>query len=136
MSTNDWNASIIEEFRANEGAVGGMFAGAPMLLLKTTGAKSGLERTNPLVYMADGNRYIIFASKAGADTNPDWYHNVVAHPRVTIEVGTDEFGVDATVVNGTERDELYDRHSARFPTFAEYQAGTDRRIPVIALTRA
>ena len=113
MSTNDWNASIIEEFRANEGAVGGMFAGAPMLLLKSTGAKSGLERTNPLVYMADRDRYIIFASKAGADTNPDWYHNLVANPRVTIEVGTDEFAVDATVVDGTER-----------------------RIPIIALTRA
>ena len=135
MSTADWNAAIIEEFRDNDGVVGGMFAGAPILLLRTTGAKTGFERTNPLMYMADGERFIIFASKAGAHTHPDWYHNLLANPAATIEVGTETFTVDSSVVEGAEREELFASHAGNFPQFAEYQANTERVIPVVALTR-
>lgn len=136
MTTNDWNTSIIEEFRDNDGVVGGMFAGAPLLLLRTTGAKSGLERTCPLMYMADDDRYIIFASKQGADTHPDWYHNLLANPTATIEVGTETVAVDVEVVEGDERDALYATQATNWPQFGEYQAGTDRVIPVIALNRS
>lgn len=133
---NEWNRAIMDEFHANAGKVGGQFAGLPMLLLTTTGARSGRRYTTPLVYLPDGDRLIIFASKAGAPTNPDWYHNLVAHPRATVEVGTETFDVDATVIEGKERDELYARQCARVPRFADYQARTRRTIPVIALTRA
>ena len=131
----DWNTQIIAEFRANEGKVGGNFDGAPLLLLTTTGAKSGLPRTNPMMYLADGDRLVVFASKAGAPTNPDWYHNLVAHPSTTVEVGTETFEVDAHVTTGTERDELFARQAGLYPGFAEYQEKTDRVIPVVALTR-
>jgi len=130
-----WNRQIIEEFRANEGKVGGQFEGAPLLLLTTTGAKSGKQRINSLAYTTDGERLVIIASKAGAPTNPDWYHNIVAHPDVTIEVGTETFEARATVVEGTERDELYAKQAAMMPNFAEYQAKTTRKIPVVVLTR-
>src|SRR5438128_4724033 len=103
-SPNDFNTRIIEEFRSNAGKVGGPFAGAPMLLLDNKGAKSGGQRINPLVYLPDGDRYIIFASKGGAPKNPDWYHNVIAHPETTIEVGTETIPVTATEVKGEERD--------------------------------
>src|ERR1700684_1143228 len=103
---NNWNRQIIEEFRAHGGKVGGPFEGAPMLLLTTTGAKSGQARTAPLVYLPDGDRYVVFASKAGAPTNPDWYHNLVANPNVRIEVGTSTIEVVASEAIGAERDRL------------------------------
>lgn len=132
---NDWNCKIIEEFHANKGKVGGPFEGAPLLLLTTTGAKSGQQRTTPLVYMPDGDRMLIFASKAGAPTNPDWYHNLVAHPQVTVEVGTETLNVTAVVITGEERDRLYAKQAAINPGFAEYETKTTRKIPVIALER-
>jgi deazaflavin-dependent oxidoreductase (nitroreductase family) len=132
---NDWNRGIIDEFRANGGQVGGQFAGAPLLLLTTTGAKSGLPRTNPMMYLADGDRLVVFASKAGAPTNPDWYHNLVANPTATVEVGTDRYEVDATVTTGEERDRLFARQAGLYPGFAEYEEKTTRTIPVVALTR-
>ena len=135
IDRNDWNRKIIEEFRANGGTVGGPFEGAPLLLLTTMGAKSGQRRTTPLVYMPDGERMIIFASKAGAPTNPDWYHNLIAHPQVTVEVGTETFDVTAVVATGEERDRLYALQAKRNPGFAEYQEKTTRLIPVIALER-
>ncbi len=132
---NDWNRGIIDEFRANGGQVGGQFAGAPLLLLTTTGAKSGQPRTNPMMYLADGDRLVVFASKAGAPTNPDWYHNLVANPTATVEVGTDRYEVDATVTTGEERDRLFARQAGLYPGFAEYEEKTTRTIPVVALTR-
>jgi deazaflavin-dependent oxidoreductase (nitroreductase family) len=132
---NDFNQRIIEEFRANGGVVGGMFAGAPMILLTTTGAKSGQRRTTPLVYLPDDDRFIIIASKGGAPAHPAWYHNLVAHPETTVEVGTETIPVTAVVVTGEERDRLYAKQAALRPAFAEYQAKTTRRIPVVALHR-
>jgi deazaflavin-dependent oxidoreductase (nitroreductase family) len=133
--TPDFNSTVIAEFRANHGRVGGPFQGAPMVVLTTTGAKSGQPRTVPLVYLADSERVIVFASKAGAPTNPDWYHNLVAHPRVSVELGDDAFEADATVIRGDERDRLYALQVSVMPGFAEYQEKTARRIPVVALTR-
>src|SRR5436190_362091 len=112
---SDFNQKIIEEFRANGGAVGGQFAGAPMLLLTTTGARSGLARTSPVVYTKDGDRFVIIASKAGAPTNPDWYHNLLAHPEVTLEVGTETFTARASVATGDERRRLYDAQAEAMP---------------------
>lgn len=131
----DFNAAVIKEFRENEGKVGGPFEGAPLLLLTSTGAKSGQPRTSPMMYLPDGGRYIVIASKAGAPTNPDWYHNLVAHPDASVEVGTDRFGVKATVITGAERDALYAQQAELYPGFAEYEAKTSRTIPVIALER-
>jgi deazaflavin-dependent oxidoreductase (nitroreductase family) len=129
----DWNSKIIEEFRANEGKVGGQFAGAPILLLHTTGAKTGRERVNPMMYLdLDGHRYV-FASKAGADTNPDWYWNLVAHTDVTVEVGTDTYEVSARPVTGGDRDRVYAEQARRYPGFAEYEQKTSRVIPVVEL---
>ncbi len=132
---NDWNSKIIDEFHANGGKVGGPFEGAPLLLLTTTGAKSGQRRTTPLVYMPNADRMFIFASKAGAPTNPDWYHNLVAHPQVTVEVGTETFEATAVVITGEERDRLYALQAKRNPGFAEYQTKTTRKIPVVELER-
>ncbi len=132
---NDWNGQIIEEFRSNAGKVGGPFEGAPLLLLTTTGAKSGIARTTPVMYLPDGERLIIFATKAGASTNPDWYHNLVAYSKATVEVGSETFEVTAVEVTDEERDQLYARQAALFPGFADYEAKTTRRIPVIALRR-
>jgi deazaflavin-dependent oxidoreductase (nitroreductase family) len=129
------NRQIIEEFRANEGKVGGPYEGVPLLLLTTTGAKSGKQRINPLAYNTDGERLVVIASKSGAPTHPDWYHNIVAHPDVSVEVGTETFEARATVVEGAERDELYANRVAIMPNFAEYQAKTTRTIPVVVLTR-
>jgi deazaflavin-dependent oxidoreductase (nitroreductase family) len=134
-AVNDFNQSIIAEFRANAGKVGGRFAGAPMLLLSTTGAKSGQQRTTPLVYLPDGERFIIFASKGGAPQHPSWYHNLVAHPDTVVEVGTETIPVTATVITGEERDRLYATQAGLRPAFGEYQEKTSRRIPVIALQR-
>ena len=134
-NTNDWNRQTIEEFRENGGKVGGFWEGKPLLLLTTTGAKSGQRHTNPMMYLANGNRLLVFASKRGAPTNPDWYHNLVAHPEVTVEVGTETYEATATVLNGEERDRLYARQAELYPQFGEYQANTTRKIPVIALER-
>ena len=133
---NDWNDRIIKEFRENDGKVGGQFEGAPLVLLTTTGAKTGKVRTNPLVSLVDEDRVVIFASKAGSPTNPDWYHNIVANPRVTVEQGTERYEADATIVEGAERERLFSTQKERFPGFADYEAGTDRVIPVVALERA
>jgi deazaflavin-dependent oxidoreductase (nitroreductase family) len=135
QNVNDWNRQIIEEFHANGGKVGGMFANTPMLLLTTTGAKSGQRRVNPLGYLAEGDRLYIFASKRGEPTNPDWYYNLLAHPDVTVEVGTETFPATAIVVQGEERDRIYAKQAALAPNFAEYQTKTDRIIPVIELRR-
>ena len=125
----------LRRIASNGGKVGGSFAGAPLLLLTTTGAKSGMARTTPVMYLPDGERLIIFASKAGASTNPDWYHNLVAHPQATVEVGSETFKVTAVEVTGEERDQLYARQATLYPGFAAYEAKTTRRIPVIALQR-
>jgi deazaflavin-dependent oxidoreductase (nitroreductase family) len=132
---DQFNQRTIAEFRANHGRVGGNFAGAPLLLLHTVGARSGQPRMNPMMYLADGGRYLVFASKAGSDSNPDWYWNLRANPDVTIEVGDETIAVHATELTGAERDEKYRIQSERFPGFAGYQQKTSRTIPVIALTR-
>lgn len=132
---NDFNASIIAEFRANGGKVGGPFEGANMVLLTTTGAKSGQPRVAPLVYRPDGDRIVIFASKAGAPTHPDWYHNIVANPSVSVEVGEEQYSATAHILEGAERDAIYDAQAAEVPAFAEYQANTTRVIPVVAIVR-
>jgi deazaflavin-dependent oxidoreductase (nitroreductase family) len=132
---NDFNRAIIEEFRANEGKVGGQFEGSSVLLLTTTGARTGERRTTPVVYLPDGERMVIFASKAGAPTNPAWYHNLLANPTVTVEVGSEAVDATAVVVSGEERDRLFDRQAGLHPQFAEYAQKTTRQIPVIALER-
>jgi deazaflavin-dependent oxidoreductase (nitroreductase family) len=132
---SDFNAKIIEEFRANDGVVGGPFTGAPMLLLTTTGAKSGAARINPLVYLTENNHVYVFASKAGAPSHPDWYHNLVANPRVTVEVGGSRYDATATPVVGPERDRVYAAQVAVMPGFGEYQEKAGRTIPVIELVR-
>lgn len=134
-TTADWNEKIIEEFRANEGRVGGNFEGAPMLLLHTTGARSGTERVNPMMYLELDGRIFVFASKAGAPTNPDWYHNLLAHPEVTVELGTETFEAAASPLRGQERDRVYGEQANRYPGFAEYQDKTTRIIPVLELIR-
>ena len=130
---SDFNKQIIEEFRANGGKVGGFFEGATLLLLHTVGAKSGLERVNPVVYLADCDRYVIVASKAGADTHPDWYHNIIANPEVTMEVGNETFQALASIATEPERTELYEKMEAQHTGFTEYKNKTTRVIPVITL---
>lgn len=132
---SDWNDQIIKEFRENEGKVGGMFAGASMLLLTTTGAKSGKRHTTPLVYFPNGERMIIVASAAGAPNHPAWYHNLVAHPKATIEVGTETYDVTAAIPPREERDQIWATVTKQNPGFAEYQTKTTRVIPVVALQR-
>ena len=131
---NDWNKAAIAEFRANGGKVGGQFAGSSLLLLHTTGAKSGQLRINPLVYGTDGDRLVVIASKGGAPTQPDWYHNIVANPLVTVEVGTKQFQARATIAAEPERTRLFDQMAAMMPGYAEYQRSTTRILPVIILT--
>ena len=131
---NDFNAKIIEEFRSNAGHVGGQFADATVLLLHHTGAKSGTERVSPLVYQPVGQSFAIFASMGGAPVNPAWYHNVVAHPDVTIEVGTQTIQVRAHVAGPGEREDIWERQKRARPNFAEYEVkATPREIPVIIL---
>jgi len=133
---SDWNTNVIEEFRANHGKVGGVFLGAPLLLLTTTGARTGTVRVNPLMYLPlDDDRLAIFASKGGAPTHPDWFHNVKANPQVTVEVGDETYRALATEVTGDERDDLYARQAERYPQFAGYQADNPRLIPVVVLER-
>jgi deazaflavin-dependent oxidoreductase (nitroreductase family) len=132
---SDWNKALIEEFRANKGKVGGHFEGANLLLLHTTGAKSGLERVNPMMYFMDGDHYVVVASKAGADTHPDWYHNLLAHPEVSVEVGTEQFPAVALVPSETERTKLYAKMESISSGFTEYKHKTSRIIPVVTLNR-
>ena len=133
---SDGNQTVIEEFRANAGKVGGYFEGAPMILVHHLGARTGTERVSPLVYLPDGDNMVIAATKGGAPTNPDWYYNLKAHPRITVEVGTETFPVEATEVTGSERDELWGRLVEMRPGFAEYEEKTDRLFPMFRLQRA
>ncbi len=132
---NDFNAGVIEEFRANGGAAGGMFEGKPLLLLHNVGAKSGTEFVTPLVYLDEGGDWFVFGSKGGAPNNPGWFHNLKAHPGVTIEIGSDTVDVTAEEVTGDERDRIYAIQEEQQPQFADYAQKTDRKIPVIALKR-
>ncbi|WP_072686891.1 nitroreductase/quinone reductase family protein [Rhodococcus marinonascens] len=137
---NDWNANIIAEFRANEGRVGGPFEGAPMVLLHHHGRKSGRAMVSPMMYMPDEtapDRIYVFASKAGAPTNPDWYHNLVAAGAAEVERGTESYSVSVNEVTGDERDDIFNEQASRYPGFAEYAEKTAgiRTIPVVALTR-
>jgi len=132
---NEFNRKIIEEFRANAGVVGGPFEGRPMLLLTAKGAKSGEERTTPLVYSQDGDRIVVIASMGGAPKHPSWYFNLKENPEVTLEVGAESFKAKAAEAIGAERDRLYAQQAAAIPAFAEYQAKTTRRIPVMVFER-
>jgi deazaflavin-dependent oxidoreductase (nitroreductase family) len=135
---NDWNTAIIDEFRANHGKVGGNFEGAPLLILHTKGAKSGQERLAPVMYQAVGDKddVAVFASKAGAPTNPDWYHNLLADPNATVEVGHETYAVTARVAEGEERERIWSTQKERYPGFADYEQKTSREIPVVVLERA
>ena len=130
---NDWNAQIIAEFRKNHGKVGGNFEGAPLLLLHTIGRRSGKPRVNPVMYLKDGDRYFVFASKAGADSHPDWFRNLQEQPDVRIEVGDQTIDVHAEEIRGQERNSLYERQASLYSGFADYQRKTKRVIPVVAL---
>ena len=132
----DHNTQIIEEFRNNEGRVGGNFAGAPLLLLHTTGARSGEDRVHPMMYRAVDGGWAVFASKAGADTHPAWFHNLRAHPSAGIEIGTDYRAVTARVAEGAEREAIWTAQKADYPGFADYEARTSRVIPVVVLEPA
>jgi deazaflavin-dependent oxidoreductase (nitroreductase family) len=140
----DWNAEVIAEFRANQGQVAAPYDDPPpMLLLHTVGARSGREHVVPMRCLPDGDRLYVFASAHGSARNPDWYHNVIAHPDFDIEMGAErgaERGIEvipvhATEVQGTEREAIFNRHAARFPIFAEYQRALQRAIPVLRLER-
>jgi deazaflavin-dependent oxidoreductase (nitroreductase family) len=130
---NDFNDNVIEEFRANGGSAGGMFEGKPLVLVHNVGARSGQEYVTPLVYLDEDGRTFIFASKGGADSNPGWFHNLKANPETRIEIGTDTLDVVAVEVTGEERDRIYGIQKAQQPQFADYEAKTDRKIPVIEL---
>lgn len=132
----DWNTNIIQEFRANEGRLGGPFDGRPMLLLHHTGARTGIERVNPLAYQQlDDGAVAVFGSKGGAPTNPDWYHNVRANPKARVEIGGETFDVTARVAEGDERERIWERQKRDMPGFASYEEKTKRQIPVIILER-
>jgi len=133
---SDFNQATIDEFRANDGKVGGYFAGANMLLLHTIGAKSGQPRTNPMVYVTDGDRLVVIASKGGDDRNPDWYYNLLANPNVTVELGSEKFQARATAVTAEpERSRLYAKMVEHRPGFADYEQKTTRKIPAVVLER-
>ena len=132
---NNWNEKIIAEFRANGGRVGGPFEGSPMVLVTSTGARTGKPHTTPLMYLPDGDRVVVFASKGGAPTNPQWFNNVVANPKVRAEVGTESFEANAVVAEGEERDRLFEEQKRRYPQFGEYETKTTRKIPVVILER-
>jgi deazaflavin-dependent oxidoreductase (nitroreductase family) len=135
IDQNDYNRRVIEEFRADRGKPGGRWEGRPLLLLTTTGARSGQRRTTPMMYIPDGDRLLVIASNAGAPAHPDWYRNLVAHPEVTVEVGTETFNATVIVAEGLERQRLWTRIVELYPFFTEHQAKTPRQIPVIALER-
>ena len=132
---SDFNQNLVKEFRANNGKVGGQFAGSPLMILTTTGAKSGQPRPIPLVYTKDGDRIVIIASKGGAPTNPDWYYNLVADPNATVELPGETFQVKAVITQGAERDRLFNHQAELMPGFADYQRNTTRLIPVVVLER-
>ncbi len=132
---HDYNRQLIEDFRANRETGGDKFAGRPLLLLTTTGARSGQRRTTPMMYIPDGQRLLVIASNAGAPTHPDWYYNLVAHPDVSVEVGSETFEATAVVIEGAEREQLWARVTELYPFFIEHQAKVSRQIPVIALER-
>ena len=132
---NDFNKQVMAEFHANGGKVGGPFEGSDVLILTSTGARSGQTRWNPLVYTRDGDRFIIVASKGGAPTSPDWYYNLVANGSGVVEIGSDVIPVEASVASGAERDRLYAQHAAKMPQFLEYAKNTTRTIPVVVLRR-
>jgi deazaflavin-dependent oxidoreductase (nitroreductase family) len=131
---NERNQKIIDEFRANDGKVGGRFEGRTLLLLHTTGAKTGREHVNPVAYVRNGEDYVVIASKGGAPDNPDWYYNILAHPRLTVEVGTRTFDVEAQVTEEPERTRLYNKMAGMMDSFNDYRRKTNRVIPVIELT--
>jgi len=131
---SDWNTGVITEFRKNKGKVGGNFEGAPLLLINHKGARTEKIRVNPVMYMRDGSRYLVFASKGGSEHNPDWYHNLKKHPDVQIEVGTEKIDVRAEEVTGAERDRLYAKQAGVYPQFAQYEKKTKRKIPIMAFT--
>jgi deazaflavin-dependent oxidoreductase (nitroreductase family) len=131
---NDFNRGVIEDFRNNHGRPGGPFEGAPVLLLHTTGARSGQERVHPLMYLPDDGRYLLFASAAGVDRSPAWYWNLIANPDASIEVGDEHLDVHAVALSGAERDKVYADQAQRYPQHLEYQRMTSRTIPVVALT--
>lgn len=135
MATNDLNRQVIEEFRANAGTVGGNHEGRPLLLLTTTGRKTGRTYTTPVMYLAHGDGYCVFASKGGAPEHPAWYLNLVANPRVIVEVETERFAAQATVVGPDERDTLYRKQASLYTQFTDYERKTTRTIPVVRLTR-
>jgi len=126
---------VVAEFRANGGKVGGFHAGMPLLLLTTTGARTGQRRATPLTYLADGGRYVVAAANGGAQANPAWYHNVLANPRVTVEAGTETFAAVATIAAGPEREDLYRRCVAAYPQLADYQARRAREVPMVVIAR-
>jgi deazaflavin-dependent oxidoreductase (nitroreductase family) len=135
MAINEFNERVINEFRSNAGKVGAPFANAPMILLTHTGAKTGKSYTTPLVYSRDGEHIVVIASKAGAPNNPSWYHNLIAHPMVTLEIGAERFKAKARVVTGDERERLFNQQAAQMAVFDEYRAKTTRKIPVIVFDR-
>jgi deazaflavin-dependent oxidoreductase (nitroreductase family) len=138
QAMRDWeafNRGVVEHLRANGGVGPGRWADRPLLVLTTTGARSGQPRTTPLIYTTDGDRLVVIASKGGEPTNPDWYHNLLAHPEATVEVGGERFPVRATFAEGAERRRLFDQQAAQMPFFAEYERTTPREIPVVVLTR-
>jgi len=135
MDMKEINRQVIEEFRANGGKVGGQFAGAPMVLLTTKGAKSGKTYVNPLVFSRDDDKYVIIASFAGGPKNPSWFHNLVAHPTPTVEIGGERFQAKATFPSGAERERLFNQQASQMPIFNEYRKKTTRQIPVVVLER-
>jgi len=133
---NDFNQAIIDEFRANGGKVGGGFEGAPMILVHHAGAKTGTVRVSPLVYQARGDDFVVFGSKGGSPTHPQWYLNLVANPETVVEVGTETIEVRARVADGTEREEIWSKQKAAMPGFADYEVkAAGREIPVVILER-
>ena len=132
---NDWNQAVIDEFRANDGRVGGMFEGSPLLLLHHVGARTGLRRVAPLMYQNVPDGYAIFASKGGADANPDWYHNLVANPETAAEIGSETVPVLARIAHGEERTRIWTRQKSDYPQFEDYESKTQRTIPVVVLER-
>jgi deazaflavin-dependent oxidoreductase (nitroreductase family) len=134
-TAGSWNDAIIEEFRSNDGKVGGNFAGAPMVLIHHIGAKSGIERVSPLVYLPDGDDMVVAATKGGSPSHPDWYHNLRSHPRITVEVGSETFEVEAVETTGSDRDQLWQRLVELRPGFGTYEAKTTRVFPMFRLRR-
>jgi deazaflavin-dependent oxidoreductase (nitroreductase family) len=132
---SEFNRRLIDEYRASGGRVGGSYEGAPLLLLTTTGAKSGRPHTTPLMYLEDGGRLVVFGTAGGAPNNPDWYYNLLAQPEATVELGPDTSAVRATVAAGPERERLAALQAERRPDFADYEATSARKIPVVVLER-